>query len=163
MIKLTARNIHGVATPTSPVPAPRRSRGGRLVAPRSALRRLVIRRLLIPFVILAASVVPIALFAPSAQASDTWVYVVVNNRVCGTSGTYARGILANVQPTGWTSGQWDTGDNIIYPKVRLHTTNTLRGQVMCQRKYGYWWITVGYRTIDYSFVPSYYKQTIWLG
>lgn len=98
-----------------------------------------------------------------AHAADAWVYVVVNDRVCGTPGTRARGILANVQPTGWTSRKWDFGDNIIYPKVRLNRQNTFRGQIACQRKYGPSWITVGYRTVVQNFKPTRHKQTIWLG
>ncbi len=97
-----------------------------------------------------------------AQAADTWIYVVVNDRVCG-SGNSVRGILANVPQTGWTLTRWDDGDNVVYPRVRLNASNQFIAQVRCEKKVGWFWRTVGYRTVSQFIRPSYSGQTIWVG
>ncbi len=131
---------------------------------RSRAPRVMVARVLRAILLAAAVMVASLGSAPRAQAADGWIYLVVRDSACGTPGTYVRGILGNVQPSGWTSTQWDTGDNIIYPRVRLGVRNTANVQVMCQRKqYGFLWITVGYRWVSGSFTPTGTGQTFWIG
>lgn len=100
-----------------------------------------------------------------AQAADGWVYVVVNNRVCGQSGVQVRGILMNDLQSGWTtSTKWDNGDNIIYPRVRLGVKNQLSIQVRCEKKVAlFFWQPVGYRTLTAYITPTKTGQTFWVG
>ena len=98
----------------------------------------------------------------TAGAATGNVYLVVNNRVCGP-GASVRGILANVQPSGWTSSSWDRGDNIIYPRVRLGTTNSVSVQAECYKKVAFVWQRVGFRTVVGQFRPTATGQTFWVG
>ena len=107
------------------------------------------------------------LAAQPAQAADSWVYVVVKDRVCSKPGYRVFGILANVQPTGWSSNRWDNGDNIIYPKVRLYQRNAIRIEVRCAKRYwwGWWSLAESYYKLSFThyFTPTKPKQTIWIG
>jgi hypothetical protein len=119
-------------------------------------------RVAILFVAASMAVLTLAA-AGTAQAADSWVYVVVRDRVCGDPSLHVRGILANAQPTGWTTSSWDNGDNIIYPKVRLGQRNTVSAQVACYKRYWWGWSKVGYRTVQGQFTPTALKQTFWIG
>ena len=120
-------------------------------------------RLLKLLITTAVALGAVALPVP-AHAADGWVYVVVNDRVCGTPGVKARGILANVRETGWTTTQWDNGDNIVYPKVRLGATNLFTAQIRCEQRVAlFFWATVGYRTLSVAIRPTQHQQTIWVG
>ena len=122
------------------------------------------KKLMVAFATTVAAVFGLIAFPSPASAADGWVYVVVNDRVCGSPGVKVRGILANVRETGWTTSKWDNGDNIVYPKVRLGRNNLFTAQIRCEKKVAYfWWTTVGYRTISYTIKPTKHKQTIWVG
>jgi hypothetical protein len=104
-------------------------------------------------------------YAPPATAADGWVYVVVNDRVCGTAGTKVRDVQANFNWGGGSSTiNWEgDGDNIVYPRVRLNTRVTYQINARCFRKSGWVWVTVGYRVVTGSFTASRHQQTIWVG
>jgi len=59
----------------------------------------------------------------------------------------------------WTGG--DTGDNIIYPRVRIGVTNIFNGRAFCDRPWydprGDYWINV----IWWQFKPTGNRQTFW--
>lgn len=121
------------------------------------------KRLIGSVVVTAALAFTGLVVVPSADAATTgYVYVVVNNRVCGSN--QVRGILASVDQTGWTSPSWDNGDNIIYPKVRFGVSNTFSAEVACyKRVLGIFWQKVGYAPVQGRFTPSKTGQTFWVG
>jgi len=47
--------------------------------------------------------------------------------------------------------------------VRLNASNQFIAQVRCEKKVGWFWRTVGYRTVSQFIRPSYSGQTIWVG
>jgi hypothetical protein len=98
--------------------------------------------------------------APPASAAQAWVYVVVNDRVCGIPLAKVKAVQGNFN---WGSGSstinWDYGDNIVYPRVDTGKQVTYQINVACY---------VGTRLVGYgarqgSFIPSYHQQTIWVG
>ncbi|WP_427019346.1 hypothetical protein ACQCSX_22580 (plasmid) [Pseudarthrobacter sp. P1] len=105
--------------------------------------------------------------APANAATanvDGWVYVVVNNSACGkTNSAQVRGILGSDTTSGWTLTRWDMGDNIIYPRVRLGTSNSLSLQVRCYKWSGAVWMPVGFTTVVGKFTPTRTGQAFWVG
>lgn len=107
--------------------------------------------------------------AGSAQAASHGnVYLVVNDRACGSPQAKVRGILGDIAPVNghstWSSRSWDFGDNIIYPKVRLGVKNVARLQLQCQVRRGFVWVPVGYRTLpNATFTPTKAGGTYWVG
>ncbi|WP_205474217.1 hypothetical protein [Nocardioides sp. SYSU D00038] len=105
--------------------------------------------------------------SPPANAATQygWVYVVVNDRVCGTPGVKVRDVQANFQ---WSGGSrtinWERdGDNIVYPKVALKKTVKYQINARCFKKTFFGWTNVGYRVVTGSFKATKHKQTIWVG
>ncbi len=112
--------------------------------------------------VLVALIVPLGLFVSApAQAADGNVYVVVNNRVCGTNSV--RGILANVDGTSWQTSGYDHGDNIVYPRVNLYRTTTFTASVKCYKRYWWGWWHVGYGSVQGKFYATRTGQTFWVG
>ena len=62
----------------------------------------------------------------------------------------------------WTLTHYDMGDNIIYPRVRLNTTNQVILKVKCQKRTVFW-RDVSLRDVVVNIKPTKHKQTIWVG
>lgn len=110
----------------------------------------------------------VGLLAPTQPASAAttygWVYVVVNDRVCGTPGVKVRDVQGNFNwGTGSTINWEGDGDNIVYPKVALNKKVNYQINARCFKKYGLIWVTVGYRVVTGSFTATKHQQTIWVG
>jgi hypothetical protein len=84
------------------------------------------------------------------------VYLVVGNSNCFAGGRVTA-IYGAVSDT-WTGG--DSGDNIIYPRVRFNATDVFNGRAWCS-SWGYpgggYWINVAW----FSFYPTNWNQTFW--
>ncbi|WP_143546806.1 hypothetical protein [Rhodococcus sp. 06-235-1A] len=123
--------------------------------------RTSLRAVAISILAVVSLVLPGLNSVANAGPNDTWIYLVVNNSACGTA--TPRGILGNVQPTGWTTNSWDNGDSVIYPLVRKNVRNNVSLQVRCEIKRGLVWVPAGYRTISQSIYPTTFQQTIRVG
>jgi hypothetical protein len=101
---------------------------------------------------------------PVHASTFTWVYVVINNRVCNVHGTnlQVRSINANVTQTGWTVVN-DSGDNIVYSKVRINRTNQFTATAACYKKVWLGWQPVGYAYVWADIYPTRFQQTLWVG
>lgn len=115
---------------------------------------------------IAVGVVGAAVLGASApaMAADGNVYVVVNNSVCGSNGGEVRGILISDAQSGFTTTAWDNGDNIVYPRVRLGTSNQLSIKARCDKRTAvFFWQTTGYPTVVARITPTKTGQTFWVG
>ncbi|ROS51296.1 hypothetical protein [Frigoribacterium sp. PhB24] len=95
---------------------------------------------------------------PANAASNGYVYVVVRGTACGSTATTVKGIQVQNATIGW-SLNWDRGDDIVYPQVRLGTANTLTLNLECyvgNRQ-------VGYRYLPVTIRPTASNQTFWVG
>lgn len=126
----------------------------------------IFRRALAVVIALIASAAVLSA-QPSANAATSygWVYVVVNDRVCGTTGTKVRDVQGNFNwGTGSSTINWEgDGDNIVYPRVALNKRVNYQINAKCMRKVGLFWTTVGYRVVTGSFTATRHQQTIWVG
>ena len=130
----------------------------------------VLRSMLTALVLVLGLLVPTAVMAPAQAAtvsggsSNANVYLVVRDSVCKKSGVKARGIIGTVMTSrhSWTLTHYDMGDNIIYPRVRLNTTNKVILKVKCQKRTVFW-RDVSLRDVVVNIKPTKHKQTIWVG
>jgi hypothetical protein len=87
--------------------------------------------------------------APSASAAGVGnVWLIINNSHCDGAGTifYVGGAVEPATAAGgtsWSGG--DSGDNIIYPRVQLGSTQVFDGYALCTRgpmiEIGNWYFT----------------------
>lgn len=130
----------------------------------------LLKSLLATLALVVGLVAPMAVVAPAHAAtvsggqSNANVYLVVRDSVCKKSGVKARGIIGTVMTNrhSWTLTHYDMGDNIIYPRVRLNTTNEVILKVKCQKRTVFW-RDVSLRDVVVKIKPTKHKQTIWVG
>lgn len=132
----------------------------------------LLKSLLATLALVVGLVVPMAVVAPAHAAtvnggsSNANVYVVVRDSVCKKSGHKVRAIIGTVSSNrhSWTLTHYDTGDNIIYPRVRLNTSNSVMLKVRCDKRVaGVFWQMQSYPTINVAIKPTRHNQTIWVG
>jgi hypothetical protein len=95
--------------------------------------------------------------APPAQAwyaGNAWI--IVGNWNCVGGGTVT-GVWGAVDDF-WSGG--DSGDNIVYVRVRIYNNNTFNGRAFCSRPWwrgGSYWINVVWK----QFYPTGNNQNFW--
>lgn len=102
--------------------------------------------------LVAALGVGLGTAGPATAAPLGHAFLVVGNGHCiyGGSIDYVEGSVAGV----WAGA--DRGDNIVWPTVRLDSTNTFAGRAFCDRTWGGggYWVSVPL----WQFRPSYDNQ-----
>ena len=99
---------------------------------------------------------PVMITSSAEAAYVGNAYLVVTNGNCVGGGTVTGifGAVGNV----WSGG--DSGDNIIYPRVRVGESNQFNGRAFCSRpsyRGGSYWINV----VGKDFTPSRNAQTFY--
>lgn len=121
--------------------------------------------------LVAGLLTPMIFVAPAQAAtisggsSNANVYLVVRDSVCVKPGHKVRSIIGNVNTMrhSWTLTHYDTGDNIIYPRVRLNEANGAQLKVACFSKQWWGWKHESWRTVHQSFRPTHHNGTVWVG
>lgn len=120
------------------------------------------KRLAATMLALGAFLVPLGLTASPAQAAVQGNVYVAFPKWLGNcpNGGSVTAILADNSGV-WSTTRWDTGDDLIYPRVNMNTDNRISYTVFCKTT----WYGAGYYQPGYSVTirPTRNGQTFWVG
>ena len=98
--------------------------------------------------------------APIASASSQgWVYIAFPKWLANCpNGGDVKGVLASVGNT-WSTTSWDTGDDLVYAKVRLNSNQQVSYTLLCKKGLKTYYQPGFANTIK----PTRNNQTVWVG
>lgn len=124
-------------------------------------RSTKLRKAMIALLAVGSASVGMGLSASPAVAADGWNYIVIGNWNCPNGGSITQ--IKGAVYTGpgsytqmWSGG--DSGDNIVWAKVRLNQDNRFTGSAYCSRGIRSQWVTIA----DRYFRPTRANGTVWL-